>query len=52
MKNEASQVLGLAQGGSVELEEMQTGEDGTYANLLFFDPRGKHFGLRIISMQP
>lgn len=31
---------------------MNRGEDGTYANLIFYDPRGKNFGIRIISMQP
>jgi folate-binding protein YgfZ len=39
-------------GGSIELEEMKSGEDGTYANLIYYDPRGKQFGVRIVSMQP
>ena len=38
-------------GASVELEEMETGEDDGYANLIYFDPRGTKFGLRIVSSQ-
>jgi hypothetical protein len=38
-------------GTSVELEEMEKGEEGSYANLIYFDPRGSRFGLRIVSSQ-
>ena len=44
--------MNLLLGGSVELDQFKTGEDDTYSNLIFYDPRGKNFGLRIISMQP
>jgi hypothetical protein len=38
-------------GVSVELEEFEKGEDETYSNLIYFDPRGSKFGLRIVSSQ-
>lgn len=28
-------------GGSVELEEFEKGEEGSYSNLIYYDPRGK-----------
>lgn len=30
---------------------MDIGEEGGYANLIYFDPRGSRFGLRIVSSQ-
>jgi hypothetical protein len=30
---------------------METGEEDSYANLIYFDPRGSKFGLRIVSSQ-
>lgn len=51
MKNEESRVMSIMLGGSVELPELEEGEDDTYANLIYFDPRGEQFGLRIVSSQ-
>lgn len=49
--NEESRVMSIMLGGSVELPELEEGEDDTYANLIYFDPRGEQFGLRIVSSQ-
>jgi hypothetical protein len=39
-------------GALMEQPNDSVGENDTYANMMYLDPRGAHFGIRIIAMQP